>query len=127
MLIWNLGAINQITRTFIYNFETLEWSNGPSLKVDREFPACGMIRDFVTDAKYLIVTGGAGRLYPSQHVLQLNSTEILDMSLPDNEWTQGEQFQNILAFYKAKMAFVFYFPAFVSWPALIFVRKKGQK
>ena len=112
MLIWNLGAINQITRIFIYNFETLEWSNGPSLKVDREFPACGMIRDFVTDAKYLIVTGGAGRLYPSQHVLQLNSTEILDMSLPDNEWTQGEQFQNILAFYKAKDGFCLLFSRF---------------
>ena len=86
MLIWNLGAINQITRTFIYNFETLEWSNGPSLKVDREFPACGMIRDFVTDAKYLIVTGGAGRLYPSQHVLQLNSTEILEVTLAMLLW-----------------------------------------
>ena len=100
MFILKIGAINQITRTFIYNFETHEWSNGPSLKVDREFPACAMIRDFVTDAKYVIVTGGAGRLYPSQNVLQLNSTEILDISLPDNKWTQGEKFQNVLACYK---------------------------
>ena len=96
MFIWNLGAINQITRTFIYNFETLKWSNGPSLKVDREFPACVVIKDFFTDAKYVVVTGGAGRLYPSQNVLQLNSTEILDISVPDSEWTQGEKFQNIL-------------------------------
>ena len=102
MLIWNLGAINQITRTFIYNFETLEWSNGPSLKVDREFPACAVIKDFVTDAKYIVVTGGAGRLYSSQNVLQLNSTEILDISVPDSEWTQGEIFLNILASYEAK-------------------------
>ena len=91
MLIWNLGAINQITRTFIYNFETLEWSNGPSLKVNREFLACGMIRDFVTDAKYLIVTGGAGRLYPSQNVLQLNSTEILDISI--SVWMFQDDFE----------------------------------
>ena len=108
MFICNLGAINQITRTFIYNFETLKWLNGPSLKVDREFPSCAVIRDSVTNAKYVIVTGGAGHLYPSQNVLQLNSTEILDISVPDSEWMQGEQFQNISPsdHIRVKMAFV---------------------
>ena len=62
----------------------------------------------MTNAKYVIVTGGAGRLYPSQNVLQLNSTEILVISVPHSEWIQGEQIQNIYASdcIKLKMAFV---------------------
>ena len=80
------------SKTFYYNHNHGNWSDGPELLKARARFAAGIVTDEVTQEKLVVVTGGLGN-----DGISLNSTEILI----GKEWSLGKKikFQPKQAFF----------------------------
>ena len=67
-----IGGKDAHTKTFVYDHQKGEWSNGPEINEARHRHAGGIVTDDTTKEKFVIVSGG---IYHGE--IGLKSTEIL--------------------------------------------------
>ena len=78
-------TVNTLSSTFLFDFNTHEWSSGPTLLQPRSGHACGSF-DF-GDSTLLVVAGGKEFNNTAKDNLALQSVEVLDTK----EWSKGWQ------------------------------------
>ena len=79
--------VNVFNATFLFDFNTMEWTSGPTLLEERMSHACGSFQ--MGDSTVLLVAGGAKI---EQSEIQLQSVEVLDTK----EWNYGWQTAQML-------------------------------
>ena len=87
-----IGGQNEYTKTFVYDHQKGEWSDGPNINEARYFHAGGIVTDEITKENFIVISGG---IYVGG--VGLNSTEVFFGFY----WSKGERMiTSIMSFTK---------------------------